>query len=301
MRISTSYIAQRSIDAMLKQQTALAETQLQLTSGKRILNPSDDPVTAVKTLDLQRQINLSEQYLTNADTAESKLTVTDGILSSATDILQRIRELAIQGLNDTNDGIARKGIAEEIYQLNESLVGLANTRDSNGESLFSGFQSDVQAFNPTTYAYGGDSGQRSVRIADGFLVEINEPGDTVFSTATIAGPTQAIFQTIQDFADALDTNTVGTPPNNGDFLGNMDTGMDAVFAARTRIGARLNAVEQQRDINELTKFSQQTTLSQVVDLDYAEAISRLNLQLTGLQAAQQSFVRVQGLSLFNFL
>lgn len=301
MRISTSYISQQNIDAILKQQTELGKTQLQITTGKKIQSPSDDPVTAVKTLDLQRQVNLSEQYLSNADTAENKLSTTDIALGSVTDIMQRIRELAVQSLNDSNNAESRQGIAAEIDALNGQLVALANTRDSNDESIFAGFQSDVQAFNPTTFAYNGDTGQRSVRIGEGYLVEINETGDQVFTSATVAGPTQAVFQTIDDFVTALNANTVGTAPNDGDFLTNMDTAMDAVASARTRVGSRMNAVDQQRNINESNKFNMENTLSLVQDLDYSEAISRLNLQMTGLQAAQQAFVKVQGLSLFNYL
>lgn len=301
MRISTSYISQQSIDAMLKQQAELSKTQLQITEGKRSLSPSDDPITAVQALDLQRQVNLTDQYLSNADIAENKLSTTDSVLDNATNIMQRIRELAVQGLSDTNSAEARQGIAAEITELNETLVGLANTRDSNGESIFAGYQTDVQAFNPTTFAYNGDSGQRSVRVGDSYLVEINEPGDQVFNSVTVAGPTQAIFQTIQSFATALNTNTVGTAPNDGDFLTNMDTAMDSVALARTRVGASMNAIDLQRGINDDTKFNMTNTLSLIQDLDYSEAISRLNLQLTGLEAAQQAYVRVQGLSLFNFL
>jgi len=301
MRISTSYIREQNVTAMLKQQAELSETQLQITTGKNSLRPSDDPIAAIKVLGLERQINLSEQYLANADTVENKLSASEDVMDSSLDIMQRVRELAVQGLSDTNDAAARQAIAEEMYQLNETLVGLANTRDSNGESLFSGYQTDLDAFNTTTYAYNGDSGQRSVRVGDGYLVEVNEPGDDVFVATTVAGPSQAVFQTIEDFADALAANTVGTTPNDGDFLTNMDSAIDAVSSAQTRIGARMNAVDQQREINEGVKFNMETTLSQVQDLDYTEAISRLNLQSIGLQAAQQSYVQVQGLSLFNYL
>ena len=99
----------------------------------------------------------------------------------------------------------------------------------------------------------------------------------------------------------LNANTVGTASANGDILSNLDNGLDTLLSARTRVGTRMNAVDQQREVNDGIKFSMEKMLSQVEDLDYAEAISRLNLQMTGLQAAQQSFVKVQGLSLFNFL
>lgn len=303
MRISTNQIHQQSVTAMLDQQTKLAQTQQQVSTGEKLQSPSDDPVAAVKALGLDREINLTDQYQDNADVAENKLTNTDGILSSATNILQRIRELVIQGLNDTN-AETRSGIAEEISQLNETLVGLANSTDSNGEYIFSGYQSDTQAFDPNTYTYNGDSGQRSVRVGSGYLVEVNEPGDAVFVATHVSGATtttQAVFQTIDDFVTALNGGTVGTAPNNGDVLTNISSAMDNILAARTRIGSRLNAVDHQRSINEATKASMQTNLSQLKDLDYAEAVSRLTRQSTGLQAAQQAYVKVQGLSLFNYL
>src|SRR5690554_5678475 len=129
MRISTNYMTQQGLEAMLRQQSDLAKTQLQVSTGKRILTPSDDPIGAVKMLELQRQIGLSQQYQDNADVADSRLSITDGLLKSSGDIMQRIRELAVQGLNDTNDASARQGIAEEINQLNSALVALANSTD----------------------------------------------------------------------------------------------------------------------------------------------------------------------------
>jgi flagellar hook-associated protein 3 FlgL len=308
MRISTSYIQQQNIDSMLKQQADLLKTQNQVSTGKRFSSASEDPISAVRVLDIERQMNLNEQYIRNADTAKSKLESTDGVLKSAANILQRIRELGVQALNDSNDANARKGIAEEVDQLNKALLGLANTRDANGESLFAGYQSDQLAFNATTYAYQGDTGQRSVRVGDSYLVEINEPGSAVFVTATTAATVtaggtdpQLIFETINDFVTALRNNTVNTAPNDKEFLQNLDKGLESVNLARARVGTRLNGIEQQKSINSDIKTSNQALLAEIRDLDYAEAIARLNIQLTGLQAAQQSYVRVQNLSVFNYL
>lgn len=301
MRISTSYIQQQSVDTMLRQQKQLAETQLQVSTGQRIQSPSDDPVAAVKILGLERAKNISQQYLTNADVAEAKLTASETTLTSATDIVQRIRELAIQGLNDSNDASARSGIAEEIRELNNTLVSLANTTDSNGEYLFSGYQSFTQAFDPVTYAYNGDSNQRHLRVGSDYTVEVTEPGDQVFVITNADSSVQSIFQTIDEFATALSTNTVGVAPNDGEFLDNMSTALDSVTTARTRMGARLNAIDQQRSINTDSLTGLDTSLTKLKDLDYAEAISTLNAQTIGLQAAQQAYVQVQGLSLFNFL
>ncbi len=306
MRISSNYISQQALNAMLEQQSSLGRTQLQISTGKKLLSPSDDPVAAVKTLDLERQINLTRQYNDNADTADNKLSVTEGLISSSTNILQRIRELAVQGLSDSNNVDSRKAIAEEIDQLNQSLLGIANTRDSNGEYLFSGYETDTKPFNSVTSAYaptspGAGDGQRSIRVGEGYSVKINEPGNAVFVASHDTVGSQSIFKTIDDFVNDLKANTVGSASSNGQALTNLDSGLDKLLAARTRIGTRLNAIEQQREINNSVKFSMEKMLSQVQDLDYAEAISRLSLQQTGLKAAQQTYVKVQGLSLFNFL
>ena len=306
MRVSTSYISQQNIDAMLKQQTDLASTQQQLATGLKIHSPSDDPVAAIKTLDIQRQLALADQYQDNASTAESKLSISEGIFGQAVDVIQRIRQLAVQGLNDTNSVEARAGIAEEVDQLNQALLGLANTTDANGEYLFSGYQTDQQPFTSFVSGYvpaspGAGDGQRSVRIGDGYTVDINEPGNKVFESAHDIAGTQSVFETINDFVIDLKANTVGTASANGAFLDNIDNSLNALLDARTRVGARMNAVDQQRAVNEGIKASMETMLSQIQDLDYAEAIAKLNLQMTGLQAAQQSFVKVQGLSLFNYL
>jgi flagellar hook-associated protein 3 FlgL len=301
MRISTSYIQQQSVDTMLRQQKQLADTQLQVSTGQRVLSPSDDPIAAVKILGLEREKNINEQYLLNADVAEAKISKAETTLSSATDLIQRIRELAIQGLNDSNDASARAGIAEEVRELNKSLVSLANTTDANGEYLFSGYQSFTQAFDPTTFAYNGDSGERHLRVGSDYTVEVNEPGDAIFVQTNADASVQSIFQTIDDFATALSTNTVGTGPNDGEFLDNMNTSIDSLTSARARMGSKMNAIDQQRSINNDGLTSLDTSLTKLKDLDYAEAISRLNAQTTGLQAAQQAYVKVQGLSLFNFL
>jgi len=397
MRISTSHIFNQNLSAMLTQQTEMGRTQLQVSTGKKILNPSDDPAASVQILNLQREINLTDQYQANADKADNKLSIEEGTLKSATVLVQRIRELAIQGLNDSNTQNDRSVIAKEISQLNEQLLTLANTRDSNGDYIFSGFSNDIQPYSTVGASYAGDSGQRNMQVGPGVLIATNDAGNEIFEsrhvqtavtdnnagppssgvlnivrvgsdhaipsaididfstgpdtlTVTMGGtpyavtpyvagqevslkdldpslpdftfsmdgtlangdsyqmntqvtPSRTIFSTINDFASALTSDAVGAndSPNDGDFLINITAGLEKLVNAQSAIGARLNAVEQQREVSSGISFAVEKTLSQLKDLDYAEAISRLSLQTLGLQAAQQSFSRVQNLTLFNYL
>jgi flagellar hook-associated protein 3 FlgL len=397
MRISTSHIFNQNLSAMLTQQTEMGRTQLQVSTGKKILNPSDDPAGSVQILNLQREISLTDQYQANADKAENKLSIEEGTLKSATDLVQRIRELAVQGLNDSNTQNDRTALAEEISQLNEQLLTLANTRDSNGDYIFSGFSNDIQPYSTVGAIYAGDSGQRNMQVGPGVLIATNDAGNEIFEsqhvqttvtdnnvgpassgvlnivsvgadhsislpvdvdfstgpdtlTVTMGGtpyavtpyvagqqvslkqldsslpdftismdgtlangdsyqmntqttPSKSIFSTINDFATALSSNAVSAndSPNDGDFLTNISAGLEKLVNAQSEIGSRLNAVEQQREVSSGISFAVEKTLSQLKDLDYATAISKLSLQTLGLQAAQQSFSRVQNLSLFNFL
>ena len=84
-------------------------------------------------------------------------------------------------------------------------------------------------------------------------------------------------------------------------LDNLDQSLDKVSQVRADLGVRLNQVENQLDINESFNLQLRETLSEIQDLDYAEAVTRFNLELTALQAAQQAYVKMQGLSLLNYL
>ena len=135
---------------MLDQQSRLQKTQMQLSTGKKILTPSDDPVVAARSIDLNQNIKETEQYQSNINAARQRLDLESGVLQNAVDVLHRIKELGVQGLNDTNSASDRMIIATEMESLNEQLVSLANTRNANGEYLFSGFKSTTQAFSKNT-------------------------------------------------------------------------------------------------------------------------------------------------------
>ena len=147
MRISTSWAQQTAVNSMLDQQSRLQQTQMQLSTGKKILTPSDDPAAAARIIDLNQSIKQTEQYQSNINAARQRLSLEDGVLQNATDVLHKIKELGIQGLNATNSPSDRIIIATEMESLNEHLVSLANTRNANGEYLFSGFKSATQPFS----------------------------------------------------------------------------------------------------------------------------------------------------------
>ena len=149
MKISTQAMMQKPIDAMIDQQSVLDKVQNQLATGKRILQPSDDPSGTARANQLRDSLGRTNQYIENGDSTDARLTQEESIFGSMVNAMQRARELAIQSLNDTYTAKDRMGIGEEIEQLFQEMMGLVNTRDASGEYLFGGFQGDREPFSYT--------------------------------------------------------------------------------------------------------------------------------------------------------
>jgi flagellar hook-associated protein 3 FlgL len=300
MRISTSLFYQQGLNAMLSQQSTLAKTQLQLSTGKRILTPSDDPSAAAKVLDLDKLIESTGQYQRNADTAQARLTIEESALSSAGDLLQRVRELAVQANNDSLSAEDRNAIAVEVRQHLDGLLQIANTRDSNNEYLFAGYQTGTPPFSTDgvgNFTYAGDQGVRELQIGSTRYVSTGNSGDEVFMHVDDgAGGVNSMFSAINDFITDLEANNPSSAT-----LTRMDSALQQISSARASVGARLNAIEDQRGMNDTFVLSMQQNRSSLADLDFAEAITRFNQQMMALQASQQTFVQMQGLSLFKYL
>ncbi|PPD05319.1 MAG: flagellar hook-associated protein 3 [Methylobacter sp.] len=301
MRISTAFSQSQNLSALLNQQSRLNDTQLQLSSGQRISKPSDDPAGAAKIINVSQQIDQLEQYQTNIGAAQQRLELEDSTLKTANEAVQRLQEIATQSLNDINNANNRKTLAEEVDQLSNQLLALANTRSANGEYLFAGFKSSTPPFaasgNATApfFSYNGDTNQRLIQISETRTIADGDPGSTIFGPST-AGGSDSIFDVLRQFSDELKANS----PQVG-ILDKLKTALNQVSAAQSSVGVRLNALDSQQTANADFILNAQTVLSNTQDLDYAEAISRYNLQTTALQAAQQTFSRVQRLTLFSEL
>ena len=399
MRISSIEQFQQGIDSILNQQAKLNQTQLQLATGKKILKPSDDPAVATQLLNLSSLKANNLQYDRNINTALNELELQESVLASSGNVLQRVRELVIQANNATQSTQTRGAIADEISNLANELLQLANSKSPSGEYIFAGYNSRTPAFakSGAGYVYQGDQGQRLLQVSedtqlavrdngadvfqgmmtgDGrFLLEtpasnagnglvkmssaidsISDDYTMVFIQANPGGPItysvsgaasgvvaagthqtgeainfngisiqiegspengdsykinravrQDVFQSVQSIANALLAGTESAAKSSklvndlGQSISTMDQALEHLQSRRTIVGNRLQALDTRADenANGLLRLERQT--SELNDLDFAEAVSRLNLQTTALQAAQQSYIKIQGLSLFNYL
>jgi flagellar hook-associated protein 3 FlgL len=183
-RVSTSELFRQGVNSILEGQAQVGKTSLQISSGKRITKPSDDPSGAIQSLQLSTSLAINTQFQRNNDIARQKLEYEEVTLDSVVTSLQRVRELVVQGNNDSQTQETRGYIASEIRQQLDEIFSLANTRDSNGEYIFSGFRSDTQSFvrdAAGNVSYQGDDGQRSVQVSPVRQIAIGDTGSDVFN------------------------------------------------------------------------------------------------------------------------
>ena len=300
MGISTLQIFRQGLNSILDQQSGIQRTQQQVSSGKKILDPSDDPAGTTRVMSLSDTENITQQYQSNIINLRNRLEAEEAVLSAGGDVMQRINELAVEGLNDALSANDRQSIAKEVRQLTDEMVGLANRKDGSGEYLFAGTRTRTKPFeadNAGGFVYQGDQGQRQIRVAPDRLIAAGNTGFDVFMKIPDGnGGYSSAFSTLYQLASDLEADN----PNQ-DTIGKVNLVIDHFLTQRSDVGARQNALDSQEKTNDVLVLQLRQTRSDIEDVDIVEAAARLSQQTLSFQAAQQAFVRVQGLSLFNFL
>ncbi len=182
MRISTSVLFDSGSARISEMQSSLAKTQTQISTGRRILTPADDPVGASQALVVSQSQSANEQLAINRRNAKNSLEQEEGALQGVTTLLDSVKSLIVAAGNGTLDNQQRGFYATELRGMFDELLGLANSQDGNGNYLFSGFQSTVQPFSKTATGaqYGGDQGARMMQVAASRQLDAGDSGAIVF-------------------------------------------------------------------------------------------------------------------------
>ena len=307
MRISSNTIFEASVNAMQQQSARLMQVQQQISTGRRILTPADDPIGAAQALQVTQSQTMNTQYSTNAGSASDSLTLEESVLGSITSLLQDVRTTAIIAGNGALNSTDRAALATDLSGRYQQLLGLANTVDSNGQYLFSGYQGGVRPFTAQangTIDYNGDQGQRLIQISPSEQLAVNDSGSDVFPRSpVVGGGYQDMFKTIDNLVQLLQTSPGGAGLSTGlaTALGNIDNALNSVTAVRASAGSRLQELDAVQTTGQDRALQFNQTLSRLQDVDYAKAAAELTQQQVNLEAAQKSFVKVAGLSLFSYL
>lgn len=411
MRVSFMQQYNTGLNGILRNQTEVHKTQQQISTGKKVLTPADDPVASTKILQLQQEMALSDQYVKNMNAADSRLKAEEEAIKAVTEQIAKLKELtsSASGAKTQSD---RQAIAAEVMQIEGYIADLMNSKDAGGEYIFAGFKGQDQPFikQPNgRYEFVGDEGQRKLSISRTTTVATGDSGKSIFidvpankntfttsvspknkgdlqvnpgfvadeekfaefyphdfiitfnpesavepnganftvrrasdgrvvdgmekvaftegTNIEIAGtmlnikgtprqgdqvmvqstPKQSLTDTIFRLTQGLNTlednkvDSAALATLIEDTLTNLDFAEAALSKTRSDLGARMNVVENTRELAADVKVVNRETLSKLQDADYAESVSQLAIQTYLLEAAQQSYTTISRLSLFNHM
>jgi flagellar hook-associated protein 3 FlgL len=182
LRISTSATFNTGTNQLNTLQSAIARTQMQLSTNKRNLTAADDPIASARALEVTQSQSMNTQFATNRSNANASLSLVDKTLGDVTGQIQDIQTLIVTAGNGGYDASNREALATELEGRLTDLIGLANTADGTGGYLFSGYASTTQPFSktPTGASYQGDQGQRMLQVGSARKMAISETGSAIF-------------------------------------------------------------------------------------------------------------------------
>lgn len=328
MRVSSSQLFASGTVGIQRNQSALLNTNNQIATGKRILTPADDPVGAARALVVTQANEVNNRHIENQGTVGDQLKLLDTKLGDISDSTQNILDNVVRAgntgtLNDTD----RKAIATDLRQRLAQLVSTANSQDGNGQYMFAGFQTNTQPFTSATdpldssiapsatpqnsgnsyVTYSGDQGKRELQVDSSRIMSFAENGNDVFMNVKdkSGNPIGAsVFDTVKNMIDTLEKPIATNPTFQADYnkgLGDLQSFLDNTLRIRTSVGSRMSELDALGASASSLTLQYKETLSNLQDLDVVQAYTTLTQQKTQLEAAQQSFVKISGLSLFNFL
>ncbi|WP_454780992.1 flagellar hook-associated protein FlgL [Legionella sp. WA2022007384] len=412
MRISTNQIYQNSLNSLLNKQERVAKLQEQLDENfLKVRYSSDDPIAFAQIELMNQRISTTQLLQKNRESADSALSMEESILNDCTISLQRLREIQVKAGNATLSEKDRKALAIEANIILKELLDYANTKDINGDYMFSGGQTTTLPFSVNAsgqYVYNGDSTQRFQLVASSLQMAINDPGDDLFmripngngsfsikqtgtpntgtaslntgsvttpsayvpdnytmsfalnsqgnlvvmvsgsSSGNVIPPTglpddaplyqegmsisfngmemafsgvpnagdsftitpsqnESVFATIQDMINNLNqpystaTEKAAATTINNQMLAQIDSALSTILDARANLGARLNQLEHAETANADLIEQSKIILKRLQEVDPLAAATEFKQELYNLEVAQQSFVLIQGLSIFNFI
>ncbi len=304
MRISNAQITAMMHGSMNTSSEKLGKLMQQMATGERMLMPSDDPISAVRVLRIQREEATLTQYRTNIANVSGNLSKQEANLKATSDTMLNVRDLLLWAANGSNTSEDLAAIANEMGNLERTILSFANVRDEEGRYLFSGTLSDRPAitFDAATQSYQltGNDQYRQAAVANGVLVEENVTAAQVFGGGV--GMLNDLNALVKMLADpALNANDPAVQASISATLNSLDKTHGDLLGAVSELGGRQNTLTLLSSSNEDVSLVNQKIDGELSQLDYASASIDLNNYQLSLQATQKTYLKINGLSLFGML
>ncbi|BDG37525.1 flagellar hook-associated protein FlgL [Saccharococcus caldoxylosilyticus] len=300
MRVTQGMLAENMLRNLSASYARLGKYQDQLATGKKINRPSDDPVVAMKGMAYRTNLTEVEQFKRNFSEAYNWIENSDAALDEATQVLQRIRELVVQASNDTYEASQRESIAQEVQQLTDHLVSIANTKVGD-KYIFNGTNTLQQPvdLNQTPPVVSGNTDQVKIELSQGIYIPVNIDPTKVFSYDS-ATPGKGLFSDLESLNKDLNDATK-SGKDFSQYLSYIDNHINNFLNARAELGARMNRIELMENRVDQQEVIANRMLSDNEDADIERVITDLKTQESVHRAALGVGARIIQPTLLDFL
>lgn len=295
MRVSEKQRFLLSQTRINQHRTRQIDLSAQLSSGKKLLKPSDDSLGAKKLAALTSEHRRVEQHGRNIDSARHLLSTADHTLNESSLTLYRAKELVIRGLNSAMTPADRDFLADEIASLRDHLQSLANTR-TNNRYIFGGYASTTPPYD-NAFAFVGDTNATRFEVGDGELIQATTPGGAAFGDGTAA--TVDVFDNLNLLEAAV---RVGSEVDMQNELERLETSVEQVITTRQRIGLQINRLDGAETVASYLNTRLPETMAELSDVDFTAAVTELKMVENALQATIATSSRLmKGTSLLDYI
>ncbi|MGJ0578418.1 flagellar hook-associated protein FlgL [Xenorhabdus bovienii] len=317
MRVSTNLLYSQKMDGILGAQSKWMRYGEQLSTGKRVINPSDDPLAASQSIMVSQSESKNQQFMTARifarNSMSAQLSITSNIVSVATNVFETLVAAA-----DEQSDQDRASYAQQLEGFKQQLLNLGNKTDGNGRYIFGGYKTDVPPFQADksgkVYYKGGDE-EITQQVDDNRSMIIAHTGQQVFLSTTTnpiqepgSGTGEADVFAILDLA----IKALGTPYSTASEQQKNDAmelinkanrsirnSLDNFSSVEAVLGLQLQELEQLDSLGSERSISNKVRTGELVDVDWASSISSYYQQQAALQASYKAFTDLKGLSLFE--
>jgi flagellar hook-associated protein 3 FlgL len=291
MRVPQSNLYLNFLHDLELTQERMAEAQSRVSTGKKVIKPSDDPTAATDIVKLTAEKAEAGQFEKNLSIARSRLDAADTALDSVEKVVERARTLALSSLSSPSTAHL---YTAEVTGLRDQVLSTANITNQ-GRFIFGGSANATAPFvkaADSTISYQGNSTAMFLQVGRLTTLQAEIPGSEIFT-----GPVD-IFATLKDLVTAMQ---VGDQDAIGMQAQKLDEFLESLSTARSRVGSYINVADSLAEQMGSAELSRETQLHRVQSADPAQAITELTLSQTSLQATLATGARLSQLTLLDFL
>lgn len=307
MRITNSTLSTNYLRNLTRNLEQMQKYQNQLSSGKEVSKPSDNPLLVSKIMDLSNNILQNEQYNTNISDTLGWVQTQDGALNNISTTLNRVRDLVIYGANGSLSDTDRQAIYDEVEMKVQELMDTLNT-NFDGRYIFAGQKTLTKPFSigGDELTYQGDSNNITREISKGVTVDLITDGSKLTTTTGTSDiDNKDLGKLLSNILSALDVSDDLTGKKVGDLsnglLGDLDVHIDNFLQIRSKIGAIDNRLQAAESRNESENLNLNTLLSKREDIDVAEKYMEFSVMKSVYQASLSAGAQILQPSLLDYL